>query len=218
MTSNLEKCFEKHSFNELSYIDYNEFIKALNFTKNKFCSKIFFDVGSNCGSFIRASNFLNLNYKIHCFEPHPFLAKKTKEYYPDIIMNNFCLGSKVGNIDIFIPTWSVGLSSLINRPVFKNLNQEINIVNVGITTLDSYCTENNVLKIDYLKIDVEGSEFDVIKGAENMFKNNNIIAGQFEIGCTEDAGVSSEQICQYLENFGYTIYKNILQNDFIFSL
>lgn len=40
-------------------------------------------------------------------------------------MNNYCLGNTDGSIDIYIPQWSVGLSSVINRPVFSQLNQEI---------------------------------------------------------------------------------------------
>lgn len=85
-------------------------------------------------------------------------------------MNNYCLGDVNEEVTIFIPKWSVGLSSLVYRPVFDNLNQEITSYKVNCKTLDNYCIENNIEKIDYIKIDVEGGEMKVFKGCENMLK------------------------------------------------
>jgi FkbM family methyltransferase len=219
MNNNLEKCFEKHPFNELQYIDYYDLIKGINFTKNKFKSGTFFDVGSNCGSFVNALKNFNFTSDIHCFEPHPILASKTKENHPNIIMNNYCLGNFTGIIDIYIPTWSVGLSSIIKRPVFDQLNQDITVLKTNITTIDDYCKGKNISIIDYLKIDVEGYEFDVLKGATELLKENKIIAGQFEIGQTlVDANVDVNDICKFLESFNYTIHKDIIPCNFIFSI
>jgi hypothetical protein len=52
-----------------------------------------------------------------------------------------------------------------------------------------------------------------------MLKNKKIKCGIFEIGETlKDAGTSDKEICEILENYGYTINKNISKNDYIFHI
>ena len=222
----MERCFEKHNFEELNNIDCDLLYNAIQFYNNKFNNNnirngvgIYFDVGCNAGSFIKILNHVGIKNNIHCFEPHPVISKTTKEYYPHIIMNNYCLGNKNENIDIYIPMWSVGLSSTINRPVFKTLNQDITLYNVKCETIDTYCLKHNINEIDFIKIDVEGAEKMVIEGASGMLKNKKIKCGIFEIGETlKDAGTSDKEICEILENYGYTINKNISKNDYIFHI
>ena len=115
--------------------------------------------------------------------------------------------------------FSVGLSSIINRPVFKNLNQEITCLNVKCETLDTYCCDHNIDEIAFMKVDVEGAEKMIFEGAHLMLKNKKIKCGIFEIGETlKDAGTSDREICELLENYGYTINKNISRNDYVFHL
>lgn len=219
--SSIEKCFEKHSFNELNNLDYDILHRAFNFYLNKFNNKtsIIFDVGSNSGSFVNVLQNFSINNNIICFEPHPIISKKTKEVYPYINMNSYCLGNIDGNVDIYIPQWSVGLSSIINRPVFNQLNQEIILLNVKCEKLDTYCELNNISEIGFIKIDVEGAEKIIFEGAEKMLKNRKILCGIFEVGQTlYDANTSAEEIEKILEGYGYKIDKTISQNDYLFYL
>jgi FkbM family methyltransferase len=219
--SNFQKCFEKHNFEELNNIDINILWNSVNFYLSRYNTTqgVFFDVGTNAGSFVKVLQMFNIRDNIHCFEPHPVLNLKTKEVYPYINMNNYCLGNKDGDIDIYIPTWSVGISSIINRPVFSQLNQEINILNVKCKKIDTYCEENNISNIDFVKIDVEGAEKYVLEGAKNMLENNKIKCGIFEVGQTlVDANTSEAEICDMLEKYGYRIDKTVSRSDYIFYL
>ena len=45
---------------------------------------------------------------------------------------------------------------------------------IETNTIDNYCLENNIDLIDILKIDVQGSEIEVLKGASNMLKERRI--------------------------------------------
>jgi len=156
---------------------------------------------------------------IHCFEPHPILHKKTKEVYPFINMNNYCIGNMDGYIDIYIPQYSVGLSSVIKRPIFSELNQKIHTLNVVCKKLDTYCEENKIDEIDFLKIDVEGAEKQIFDGATKLLENKKIKFGIFEIGQTlYDANTHENEICELLHNYGYTIDKSISPHDYIFYL
>ena len=87
-----------------------------------------------------------------------------------------CLTDNIGTVDITFPQWSVGLSSIINRPVFNKLKsegQKFKTINVKCDTIDNYCNINNIENIDFIKIDVEGAEKMVLDGANNMLKNKN---------------------------------------------
>jgi hypothetical protein len=55
-------------------------------------------------------------------------------------------------------------------------------VPITVTTLDSFCEEHAIPRIDLLKIDTEGYELDVLKGARKMLERNHIGLIQFEFG------------------------------------
>ena len=46
---------------------------------------------------------------------------------------------------------------------------------MNIDTIDLFCKQNKVSSIDILKIDVEGTQLDVLKGAEEMLQNISVI-------------------------------------------
>lgn len=218
---NYKKCFDQHPFHELNNIDINKFDYILNLFVNRLGvneNSVFFDVGCNAGSFIKALKSKINTEKIHCFEPHPVLSKTVKGLYPGIIMNELCVSNKNGDIDIYIPTLSVGISSIIRRPVFDRLNQEINVLNTKCTTLDTYCELNNIKEIDFIKVDVEGAEKFVFEGAKDLLSSKRIKSGMFEVGETlKDAGSSTDEVCQLIESYDYKIDK-IYDSDYFFHI
>lgn len=214
------ECYDKHDFKELNNLDVNMLYNVVEFCKNKFTRDgMFFDIGSNAGSFVKVLNYCNINNNIHCFEPHPVLHQTTKQVYPYVNMNNYCLGNIDGNIDIYIPQWSVGLSSVINRPVFSQLGQQINKLNVKCQKLDTYCNEHNITNINFVKIDVEGAEKFIFEGAKELLKNKQIKCGIFEVGQTlYDANTHENEICDILLSYGYILNKTFSKNDYVFYL
>jgi FkbM family methyltransferase len=217
-----KQCFDKHNFQELNNIDVRMLYNVFMFHISKFPiqnNSIFFDVGTNAGSFLKILTHFKIFSNIHCFEPHPIISKKTKNIYQNVKMNEICLSNNNGEVEIHFPLHSVGLSSIINRPVFKNLGTEVKKVKIKSITLDHYCNINNINNIDFIKIDVEGAEKMIIEGGENMFKEKKIKAGLFEIGETlKDAGTSEQEIATILERYGYNIVKNLSNNDWYFHI
>lgn len=224
--------FEKtYSFESLRKTDVNVHnIMLNNFFKN-YPNKdelVVFDVGCNAGSFIDIVKKHSNNIDLHCFEPHPRLSELIKQNHKDIKLNNFCLSNKNGDCIIYIPNQSVLVSSIINRPVFELYRtkagadgtiQKVYEYKTKTKTIDSYCEENNIKKIDYLKIDVEGAEFMVLEGAKKMLKSKLIKGGQFEHGSTlEDAGTSLLEISNFLNDYGYEIHNNLSKSDILFML
>jgi hypothetical protein len=66
-----------------------------------------------------------------------------------------------------------------------------------------YIENNNILEIDFLKIDTEGHEFNVIKGFEEYLDKIKII--QFEYGGTfKEINVKLIDVINYLEKYNFT--------------
>ena len=226
---NLEKCFEKHPFEELNDLDVYSIAAALQYvfkrlsiSKETLPQVAFLDVGCNAGSFVKVLQKMGVTTNIHCFEPHPVLSKKTKSVYPHITMNQCCLSNNTDDIVLNIPTWSVGLSSMIDRPVFSRLSSEgqvINRVTVQSRMVDEYLETNNIKYVYFMKIDVEGGEKMVLEGAKKSLQQKRILSGMFEVGETlKDANTSEREICEILEGCGYKVNKTQLRNDYVFHI
>ena len=73
----------------------------------------------------------------------------------------------------------------------------------------------NIKNIDFIKIDTEGYEFNVIKGFEEYIENINII--QFEYGGTFlDNNVKLNNLVDYLKNFGFHKFAYLTPNGLYF--
>ena len=83
----------------------------------------------------------------------------------------------------------------------------INEFEVKTTTIDDYCSDNNIDKIDVLKIDVEGYEYNVLQGARKMLESHSIEMIIFEISRQINQTVGgSEKMIDELEKEGYFFY------------
>jgi len=108
------------------------------------------------------------------------------------------------NKDFYVPS-AHGLSSLIDRQVFHTWGKEKlpKKVLVECITLDSLINDLRVDYIHYLKIDTEGSEYNIILGSKKLLEQSRIRYIQMEYGCLSDAGVSISKMDSYLEQYGY---------------
>lgn len=93
-----------------------------------------------------------------------------------------------------------------------NMNQigyapTVNAVKVNCTTLDKISEKLEIRKIDFLKADVEGHEYFVLKGAEGLLKNGGIDYIQIEFGhAARAAKVYLHDIVELANSYSYDIY------------
>jgi len=172
---------------------------------------IIFDVGANNGNYSKTlSENFNGETKIFSFEP----SKKTYEIFletikqsKNIIPNNFGFSDKKYNETLFSNSEGSGLASVYQRKldhfgITMDMSEEIRL-----TTIDSFCQENNIERIHFLKLDIEGHELNALKGAMKMITSNKIDFIQFEFGgCNIDSRTFFQDFF-YLLKDRYTIYR-----------
>jgi FkbM family methyltransferase len=150
---------------------------------NKKNIKVIFDVGANVGQFANLILRTNPNATIYSFEPHPASFKKLSEIKHDNFnCFNIGLGEKTSTMTLYDYKDKEGSShAALSKDVITNIhNSEAQAIEVEIKRLDDFCNENKIDEIDFLKIDVEGFELDVLKGASHFIKDKKIKYIQFE--------------------------------------
>jgi len=147
---------------------------------------IIIDVGANEGQSIRRFNLIFNNSTIHSFEPiKNCFNQMVKDYpYKEFIKNNYALSDKNTEKNFFINKHSYTSSfSKINKKYdqLHNKDKTKDNLKVKTMTLDTYINLNRIKKIDILKIDTQGHELHVLKGAKNVLKKSIISFIEVEI-------------------------------------
>jgi len=124
-----------------------------------------FDVGANKGDWSEYFKNINPNLNMHLFEPSKknFSELAEKNWSKNVTLNNFALGHKREK-KIFNIYEKSTASSFYQREGIKNL-KILSKEEVQVEMLDKYCEEKNINIINYLKIDTEGHDLHVLKGA-----------------------------------------------------
>ncbi len=147
-----------------------------------------FDDGANVGSYsIELSKiFSDLDYNILAFEPSKTTFKTLKsntEHIRNIGLYNFGFSASKKRTTLFSDQDNSGLASLYERDL-NDIGIDMTAISedVQLEVIDEFTTGNNIEKINFLKIDVEGHELDVLRGALNMISKGGIDIIQIEFG------------------------------------
>jgi FkbM family methyltransferase len=173
-----------------------------------------FDIGANMGVLsVYLSRLVQENGKVYSFEP----VKDTYEMLRETISINRCENIETHPLAI---SDKIGISEIYKFDQRNHTLNSLGRVKIGETspsyietirteTIDNFCQIKFLSKIDLLKIDVEGFEYDVLRGAENMLKTSSIKYIQFEISKMplESLGKSADKIFDLLHSYGYKTYK-----------
>ncbi|MGQ3170136.1 MAG: FkbM family methyltransferase [Methylophilus sp.] len=145
---------------------------------------IIFDVGANVGNYSKILRSYNLKARIYAFEPHPVTFQRLKENTGslNIQTNNVAVGALAGSLKLYDYANEDGSS---HASLYKAVIEEIHKAksteyNIDVITLDDFCHQAGIDKIDLLKIDTEGHELEVLKGCERLLKVGKVDLIHFE--------------------------------------
>jgi len=177
-----------------------------------------FDVGANLGKYaVELANVFSDKCIIYSFEPslETYNAMvKNVESNNKIIPCNFGFGETETSLKLYTDRSQSGSASIYKRKL-DHFNIEMSKhEEVSISTIDNFCLKNNIEKIHFLKLDIEGNEYNALLGAEKKLKEKKINFIQFEFGgCNIDSRTYFQDFWYLLKddyNF-YRIVKNGLR-------
>ncbi len=164
--------------------------------------KVAFDVGAHKGESILwiKSKFCNSN--VHAFEPiaehleaisSNLLASSLMNVNCKVIVNPIAMGRSEGVLNIVL----AGSGTHIQKESEPVGNRDVRTISVG--TIYTYCQNNNIIDIDFLKIDVEGFEIDVLIGANKILFDGSVKFIYLEVGMSEE----NKHHTFFLDVYGY---------------
>lgn len=157
-------------------------VGALNYFKenNKSENPVVFDIGANFGTWSKLAKEILPTSKIYAFEP----VTQTLDKIPDmkgVRKYKLGFGDEVGTTKINFK--DAGKGQIFHSDLFNEKRDGyVNSEEIRIETIDNFCKEKNINRIDYLKIDIEGYEYKALLGARKMIKQGKIKFIQFEMG------------------------------------
>ena len=178
----------------------------------------FVDVGANIGLFTALAIRQGAS-KILAIEPHSesfgFLKTTIDKNNPLMLVSaeKVALGSQEGEGRLYLNPFNKGDNRM-------NYSKElIEGERVEIKTLDSVCAQYGINSIDFLKIDVQGSELGILQGAVGVLGNSRrcIIMTEVWPSGMEKAGYSSEIFTDFLKSLGFKVEKVFGRTDQIIS-
>jgi FkbM family methyltransferase len=130
---------------------------------------VVFDVGANLGQSVAIFRRLLPDSTLHSFEPGRKAFRELKAVsrgLRNVHLINAAVGSVSGRRTLRENEYSE-MSSFL-RPSSAAWGAVVAEREVEVTTLDTYCAEHGIERIDLLKIDTQGYELEVLRGAAGM--------------------------------------------------
>jgi len=124
-----------------------------------------FDIGANIG--MTAVIAAKRSATVYAFEPDPavmpFLEATIEANSGTVEAHHMALGAEEGSLSFYSNPISPAASHLVTGDTLGHSST----ATVKVSTVDGFVLANNIDKLDFMKIDVEGFEIDVLRGARD---------------------------------------------------
>lgn len=193
-----------------------KFIKMV-VKENDYC----LDVGANIGYYsCLMGNLIGEKGKVFAFEPVHYNLKILNT---NIMLNRLknvsvcsnALGESTGEMEMKIypeNSFLTGHNSLIDNEVIKE-NQFYETKSINVVSIDEYLEKNKIERIDVVKIDIEGYEYNFFLGAKKLMTDfNPIIIFEHNPNRIKDIGISEDEFIILFKNyFVYELFEDGLK-------
>ena len=219
----------------LKNVEYKNFIVSFAeiqeiILKDQYCAQEFLkpesivlDCGANIGMFSLWAHHLSPKSQIYSFEPtkstFEILEKNIKENSLETFIHSFnlALGDKNQSTSILISQDNLGSvntifnSDFASHSPFKYEGKQP----VSMTTIDDFVKENKLERVDFIKMDTEGYEKPIIKGARETIKKFHPVIACSAYHLPKDKEEIPKLVLEIESNYQYRLEKR-LEEDFIF--
>lgn len=163
-------------------------LRFLNSICKELNNMVVFDIGANEGDYSKYILSINKNIKIFAFEPHPLTFSRLCHNLnsSNIVLENVGIGIESENTYLYDYPNNAGTprASVVKGVIETYYEVNSSKTQIKLIKLDDYIKENQITKINLLKIDTEGNEYDILKGAHETIKEGIIDIIQFEFSYT----------------------------------
>ncbi|MEP7109086.1 MAG: FkbM family methyltransferase [Ferruginibacter sp.] len=161
------------------------------------------DIGANQGHILMEMVAASPKGKHFAFEPIPDLYTSLKKRFSkNTTVYNYALSAKKGSRTFNYYPDRPAVSGFRERN--NQIGQNPTLLAVQMETLDDLIPEN--IKIDLVKIDVEGAEYEVLQGARNVLqKNKPLVLFECGLGAADIYGTTPENIFDLFKECGLSV-------------
>lgn len=164
------------------------------------------DVGANVGYYsLMAASIVRGEGQVHAFEPSPYAFARLSETIArndiqQLRLVGAALSDVAGQAQLFVS------KKPGNHTPTMVPNDGGQPVGIRVMTLDNYLGENRIERVDFAKLDIEGFEPNVLRGASEALGSRRIraILCEFNRGWLEANGSSAEQLYQMIVSRGFS--------------
>lgn len=169
------------------------------------------DIGGNIGQTAMMMGLkIGAGGRVCSFEPFPETYQKflhnlslNQSTINNVRAEGFALGAEVGELQMYETS---AINSGGNRMVGNEQGEKAGLVTVPVSTVDAFVRSARLGRIDFIKIDVEGFEMNVLKGArETLTAHRPSLYIELDDRNLRSQGSSAEELCDYLRRSGYQI-------------
>lgn len=169
------------------------------------------DVGAHAGQFTKLFARMAPHGRIYAFEPGAYALSILRKVVrlkklKNVMIVPHGLGDTAGDATLHLPikksgSLGFGTASLSNPKAGAATHAD----KVSITTLDAFVEEQKISKLDFIKCDIEGWEFNMLKGAKRTLETlSPVLMLELNQDALKKAGSSQQEIENFLGVLGYS--------------
>ncbi len=208
--------YQALNWQNLHKVEFDAELLLLEYLLNK--DSVFFDIGSNKGEYAYYAEKLINSKNIYLFEPEKNLNKQLNAIFSNCQIFDVALSDNKGTHQFKIPVINGVVDNCLSSLEVDNKEDnetEAIVYEVKTNTLDNFTKEKNVIP-DLIKIDVEGHELSVLKGAEQyILKHHPTLIIEIEQRHHKNSDINS--VFESFKNKGYNCYYYSKKQSQLFS-
>lgn len=172
---------------------------------------IVIEAGANNGSeSVLIGRLIDSDGHLYAFEPFETISRKLKinlllnQMEKKVTIESFALGSDTETVEFYLPSKNASNQGEASKFKFKSFSDSIRVKQI---TLDDWVIQNKIKKVDFIKMDVQGAELDILVGAKNVLQSMKpVIYLEADEIQTSNSKTSLKDIFQVLSINHYDVY------------